>query len=169
MPKGGHIDATAANKGGWVGGCMIVACTYLHDVGPRGGGTCYFPGSHRAVHKYMAAHPEEYIDATFKNGWGFDASYGENNLAEYMEGGGVRPPVESVMRAGSVCFSHGLMVHSRTSNVNAEAVRVGIFSRWHQADMPTYRDDMPRPMWKYWEGQALRDVLSADTAAAAKL
>jgi hypothetical protein len=41
-----------------------------------------------AVHKYMAAHPEEYIDATFKNGWGFDASYGENNLAEYMEGGG---------------------------------------------------------------------------------
>ena len=39
LPRGGHVDASNPQKGGWVGGCTIVAATYLHDVGPRGGGT----------------------------------------------------------------------------------------------------------------------------------
>ena len=127
LPTGGHVDASNPSKGGWVGGCMLVACTYLHDVAPRGGSTCYFPGSHRAVDQYFQEHPEQFIDGTFKNSWGFDESFGENNLAKYM-GGEVRP-VESVMRAGSVCFAHGLMVHSGTPNAIADTLRVGMCSR----------------------------------------
>ena len=60
FPKSGHIDAANPPKGGWVGGVAIVAVTYLFDVEPQGGGTCYFPGSHRAVHSWMRDHPDEY-------------------------------------------------------------------------------------------------------------
>ena len=43
-----------------------------------------------------------------------------------------------------------------------DTVRIGIFSRWHHGgdgDMERYRRDMPRPMWKYWEGEALKAVV----------
>ena len=71
---------------------------------------CYFPGSHRNVAKYFQSHPQEFIDGTFQNSWGMsgdDQSFA-NDLSSL---GAVRPPVESVMRAGSVCFAHGWIVH----------------------------------------------------------
>ena len=41
-------------------------------------------------------------------------------------------------------------------NINPGTIRLGLFSRWHHADMPRVRKDMPRDLWKYWEGEALR-------------
>ena len=41
-------------------------------------------------------------------------------------------------------------------NINPGTIRLGLFSRWHHADMRTVRKDMPRDLWKYWEGEALR-------------
>ena len=62
-----------------------------------------------------------------------------NNLAEY---GRVVPPVGNVMRAGSICFAHGLIIHSGMPNETPGTVRVGMFSRWHHGgeggDMERY-------------------------------
>ena len=77
----------------------IVAVTYLFDVKPQGGGTCYFPGSHRAVHSWMCDHPDEYRSGENLQGWGMGDEFGEKNLASYD---GVRPAVENVMRAGKL-------------------------------------------------------------------
>jgi hypothetical protein len=35
----------------------------------------------------------------------------------------------------------------------------GVFSRWHFSDMATKRQDAPRDMWKYWEGEAVLGAL----------
>lgn len=74
------------------------------------GHRCYFPGSHRNVAKYFQSHPQEFIDGTFQNSWGMSGD--DDSFANDLSSlGAVRPPVESVMRAGSVCFAHGWIVH----------------------------------------------------------
>ena len=74
------------------------------------GRRCYFPGSHRNVAKYFQSHPQEFIDGTFQNSWGMSGD--DDSFANDLSSlGAVRPPVESVMRAGSVCFAHGWIVH----------------------------------------------------------
>lgn len=41
----------------------------------------------------------------------------------------------ATMKAGSVCFAHGYMVHTTTPNINPESIRLGVFMRWHFTDM----------------------------------
>jgi hypothetical protein len=47
--------------GGWVGGCAIVASTYIFDVTAKGGGTCFFPGDHTAVGNVFEDEPRQFI------------------------------------------------------------------------------------------------------------
>ena len=39
----------------------LTQASYLFDVGPSGGGTLYFPGSHAAVGRYFEAHPGRFV------------------------------------------------------------------------------------------------------------
>ena len=93
LQSAGHIDGGNGNKGGWCGGYMLAAITYLDDLAPvrpqppprrpasapladipgcvqGGGGTNYWPGSMLPVHRWMLAHPEHFADGSFGNSWG---------------------------------------------------------------------------------------------------
>lgn len=52
-------------------------------------------------------------------------------------------------------------IYSLVMNVHVIMVfaRTGIFSRWHFADMAAKREDAPRDMWKYWNGEAVLAAL----------
>ena len=70
-----------------------------------------------------------------------------------------RKLTSALVRVGSTCFAHGYLVHTAMPNINPGTIRLGLFSRWHHADMRTVRKDMPRDLWKYWEGEAVRRAL----------
>ena len=64
MPDSGHIDGYG--PGGWSGGFMLGATTYMDDVEPGGGGFVYWPRSHEPVQAYFREHPEQ-IDGSFRD------------------------------------------------------------------------------------------------------
>ena len=64
MPGSGHIDGYG--PGGWSGGFMLGATTYMDDVEPGGGGFVYWPRSHWPVQAYFREHPEQ-IDGSFRD------------------------------------------------------------------------------------------------------
>ena len=68
-PAEGHIDGYG--PGGWSGGFTLGMTTLLSDVRHAGGAFIVWPRSHRAVHRYFLAHPEQ-IDGSFQasQGWG---------------------------------------------------------------------------------------------------
>ena len=55
MPDSGHIDGYG--PGGWSGGFMLGATTYMDDVEPGGGGFVYWPRSHEPVQAYFRGAP----------------------------------------------------------------------------------------------------------------
>lgn len=154
----------------------------------KGGGTCFFPGSHVAVGKFFEQEPKRFITGDFARSFGYGAEYGQN-LFEY---GGNGDHIVATMKAGSVCFAHGYLVHTTTPNINPDTIRlgaklafrlrfepplcivlfgltstpsillgpiIGMFSRWHFSRMDAKRRDAPRDMWKYWNGEAVLAAL----------
>lgn len=107
--------------GGWVGGCAIVASTYLFDVAAKGGGTCFFPGSHTAVGKFFEKKPTQFTSGEFGRRFGYGV-YHDQDLFEY---GGSGDHIIATMRAGSVCFAHGYLVHTTTPNLTPDTIRLG--------------------------------------------
>lgn len=61
-PALGHVDGYG--PGGWSGGFVLAATTYLQESEHAGGCFWFYPRSHKAVHKYFLQHPEQ-IDGSF--------------------------------------------------------------------------------------------------------
>ena len=54
-PKGGHIEGYNPTKGGWKGGFLLGALTYLEDVQESGCGAFYYwKGSHRPLQRFYS-------------------------------------------------------------------------------------------------------------------
>ena len=111
LQAAGHIDGGNGNKGGWRGGYMLAAISYLDDLPPKGGGTNYWPGSMQAVHRYMLEHPDDYATGKFKNSWGVGdaASKISTDISLWNpkdSGKGAEGPREFTGQAGDVMFMH---------------------------------------------------------------
>jgi hypothetical protein len=170
-PAQGHIDGYG--PGGWSGGFSLAATTYLEDVEHAGGCFTYWPRSHKAVHQFFLRHPEQ-IDGSFyvREDWdskGWRMMYEDPSLGDWDVG----EATEFVGRVGDVIFWHNFLVHTGSSNMRRGAPRLGLFSRWHHAEMkqPTaiqppdfepldsprrseeLRYETPRDLWKMWSVQ----------------
>ena len=143
-PVDGHLDGYAT---GWGGGFMAFFAVLLWDVdSPTGGGTAYWPRSHRANHRYFLEHPEL-----------FDGSY---LFTEPVQSGGHRallegdPGVGEVVcmtgRAGDAMLFHGLTTHIGSENaVGSRQARVAQFARYSHRKM---REQAPMVMFPDKEG-----------------
>jgi hypothetical protein len=141
-PQTGHIDGYG--PGGWGGGFMLGATTYLEDVEPGGGGFYYWPDSHLPVAQYFREHPEQ-IDGSFRERddweertWGI---FSDDCDSE---------PREFTGAAGDLILWHCYLCHTGSPNVNARP-RQGVFARWHRSDNEQMKWDVGGPdLWKYW-------------------
>ena len=143
-PIDGHLDGYAA---GWGGGFMAFFAVLLWDLSsPKGGGTAYWPRSHRANHRYFLEHPER-----------FDGSY---LFTEPVLSGGHRALLEGdssvgevvcmTGRAGDAMLFHGLTVHIGSENaVGSEQPRVTQFARYSHREM---RQQAPMVMFPDKDG-----------------
>jgi hypothetical protein len=133
LQDAGHIDGGNGNKGGWRGGFMLTAITYLDDIEPGGGGTNYWPGSHLLVHRHMLSHPDHYMTGHFENSWGVRA--GKIDLSKTDPDGMCAGPREHTARAGDVLFMHAYTVHAPPAmNARPGTCRKALFARWHHPD-----------------------------------
>jgi hypothetical protein len=141
LSNSGHIDGYG--PGGWSGGFMLGATTYLHDIEHRGGGFLYWPQSHLSTHDYFLEFPA-HIDGSFteREDW-------EERTWRVFSDKAPQTPVEFTGRAGDVIFWHCFLCHTGSPNVLSVA-RTGVFSRWHHADKEQMRYDIPEDLWKYW-------------------
>ena len=142
MPDSGHIDGYG--PGGWSGGFMLGATTYMDDVEPGGGGFVYWPRSHGPVQALLPGAP------------GADRRQlpGPGRLGGTAMGGCSRtsppdPPAEFTARAGDVILWHCFLCHTGSANVRARP-RLGVFARWHRTDREEMKYDVPEDLWKYW-------------------
>lgn len=128
-PAGGHIDGYG--PGGWSGGFMLLAATYLDEVLPGGGGTHVWDRSHLAVMEYFKRHPEQ-IDGSFvaRDDW---SSW--SMLYEEVAGAGGCKPVEFVGMPGDLLLIHHYTAHGHSQNARKGKLRVGAFGRWHRPDI----------------------------------
>ncbi len=140
-PTQGHIDGYG--PGGWSGGFMLGATTYLEQVTAGGGAFYFWPDSHLPVQEYFRQHPQQ-IDGSFtqrqdwdEKGWGLFSDAGPS------------APQEFTGAAGDVILWHCFMCHTGSPNVNARP-RLGVFSRWHRSDREEMKWDIPQDLWKYW-------------------
>ena len=141
-PAQGHIDGYG--PGGWSGGFMLGATTYLEDVEPGGGGFFFWSDSHRPVHDFFRRHPKQ-IDGSFREredweekSWGLFSDDNPQPAQEFTGG------------AGDVILWHCFMCHTGSPNVN-QRPRLGVFSRWHHSDREQMKWDIAEDLWKYWE------------------
>lgn len=141
MPGQGHIDGYG--PGGWSGGFMLAATTYLEDVEEGGGGFVYWPQSHHGVHDFFQECPDQ-LDGSFtqRNDWE-DRSWGL--FSDRAPSG----PVEFTARAGDTILWHSFLCHTGSTNVRSRP-RQAVFSRWHRADREEMKYDTPADLWKYW-------------------
>ena len=140
-PAQGHIDGYG--PGGWSGGFMLGATTYLADVEERGGAFTYWPQSHLPTHDYFREYPEQ-IDGSFreredweKRQWGL---FSDQSPQE---------PKQFVGRAGDLILWHCFMCHTGSTNLRTYP-RLGLFARWHYAEREAMRYEVPEDLWKYW-------------------
>lgn len=143
-PTDGHLDGYAS---GWGGGFMAFFAVLLFDVSsPTGGGTAYWPRSHRANHRYFLEHPDQ-----------FDGSYLFN---EPVKSGGhialveADPTVGDVVcmtgRAGDAMLLHGLTTHNNSQNAaGSRQPRVTQFARYSHKEM---RQQAPMVMFPDKDG-----------------
>lgn len=62
-PQSGHIEGYNPTKGGWKGGFLLGALTYLEDVETSGCGAFYYwPGSHLPLQRFFHANPGRLVD-----------------------------------------------------------------------------------------------------------
>ena len=141
LSDNGHIDGYG--PGGWSGGFMLGATTYLHDIQLRGGGFLYWPQSHLSTHEYFLEFPD-HIDGSFtkRDDW-------EEKSWRIFSDRSPQGPVEFSGAAGDIIFWHCFLCHTGSPNVR-QVPRTGVFSRWHHADREEMRFDVPRDLWKYW-------------------
>ena len=140
-PTQGHIDGYG--PGGWSGGFMLGATTYLEAVEAGGGAFYYWPDSHLPVQQYFQQHPEQ-IDGSFTE----RADWDEKGWGLFSEGCPTAPE-EFIGAAGDVILWHYFMCHTGSHNVNTRPRRV-VFSRWHRSDREQMKWDIPEDFWKYW-------------------
>ena len=137
----GHIDGYG--PGGWKGGFMLGATTYLHDIESRGGAFLYWPQSHLSTHDYFLEFPT-HIDGSFdkREDW-------EERKWRVFSDQSPQGPVEFTGRAGDLIFWHCFLCHTGSPNIRP-VPRTGVFSRWHYADREEMRYEIPQDLWKYW-------------------
>ena len=140
-PTQGHIDGYG--PGGWSGGFMLGATTYLEQVEAGGGGFFYWPDSHLPVQEYFRRHPQQ-IDGSFtkRDDW-------EEKKWALFSDDATCPPQEFIGAAGDVILWHYFMCHTGSPNVN-QRPRLAVFSRWHRSDREQMKWDIPEDFWKYW-------------------
>lgn len=141
-PDQGHIDGYG--PGGWSGGFMLGATTYLEDVDPGGGAFYYWPDSHLPVQAYFREHPQQ-IDGSFRE----RDDWEERKWGLFSDDGPSRPQ-EFTGAGGDVILWHCFMCHTGSPNLNARP-RLAVFSRWHRSDREETKWDVPEDLWKYWE------------------
>ena len=141
MPDSGHMDGYG--PGGWSGGFMLGATTYMDDVEPGGGGFVYWPRSHEPVQAYFREHPEQ-IDGSFR-----DRDDWEERQWGLFSDQSPDQPVEFTGRAGDVILWHCVLCHTGSPNVRTRP-RLGVFARWHRTDREEMKYDVPEDLWKYW-------------------
>lgn len=62
-PQSGHIEGYNPTKGGWKGGFLLGALTYLEDVQTSGCGAFYYwPGSHLPLQRFFHENPGRLVD-----------------------------------------------------------------------------------------------------------
>ena len=137
----GHIEDYG--PGGWSGGFMLGATTYLHDIEARGGGFYFWPQSHLTTHDYFLEFPT-HIDGSFNK----RADWEERSWRIFSDRS-PQAPVEFIGGAGDVIFWHGFLCHTGSPNTRP-VPRTGVFSDWRHADREEMRYDVPRDLWKYW-------------------
>eukprot|EP01048_Picozoa_sp_COSAG05_P024057 COSAG05_NODE_5485_length_1161_cov_1.644068_1_plen_331_part_01 len=131
-PAAGHIDGYG--PGGWSGGFMLGVTTLLSDVEKKGGAFTIWPRSHRAVHRFFQAHPEQ-IDGSFvqRADWGTWAT-----LYQHPRSHDVGVPAEGVQvvgKAGDVCLWHSFLCHDGSPNLLRNQPRIAVISRFHHSQM----------------------------------
>ena len=141
LPGNGHIDGYG--PGGWSGGFMLGATTYLEDVEARGGAFIYWPQSHLSTQEYFREFPEQ-IDGSFRERDDWD----ERTWAIFSDRS-QQGPLEFVGAAGDLILWHAFLCHTGSANVNSRP-RQAVFSRWHRSDREQMRYDIPEDLWKYW-------------------
>lgn len=144
----GHIDGYG--PGGWTGGFILAATTYLADVEAGGGAFVYWPRSHRAINRFFQQYPET-LDGSFRilpTFWGepaganngaaptspasrqWDVMYGDDRETSIAVG----ECTEFVGKRGDLILWHSFMVHTGSANVASSSPRLGVFGRWHRAE-----------------------------------
>ncbi|MBT3346212.1 MAG: hypothetical protein HN712_27505 [Gemmatimonadetes bacterium] len=141
IPAHGHIDGYG--PGGWSGGFMLAATTYLEDVEAGGGSFVYWPKSHLGVHDFFQENPDQ-LDGSFvqRNDWD-DRSWGL--FCDRSPSG----PVEFTAKAGDTILWHSFLCHTGSMNVGSRP-RQAVFSRWNRFDREEMKYDTPANLWKYW-------------------
>ena len=135
MPARGHIDLSPRSSG-WR--FALGLTMYLYEVPARGGGTVFWPESHRTVFDYFRQHPEHFYG---------DVDGGMDHVREALGKRMTKEPWEFVGGPGTVCLWHGLLYHSASINMNG-IPRVGVFNRWGQEHGGT--DPRWEDMWASW-------------------
>jgi hypothetical protein len=144
----GHIDGYG--PGGWSGGFILAATTYLADVEPSGGAFVYWPRSHRAVNRFFQQYPDT-LDGSFRilpDFWGEPAGaangaaptspasrqwavmYGDDRETSI----GVGECTEFVGKRGDLILWHCFTAHTGSRNVSSPTPRLGVFGRWHRPE-----------------------------------
>lgn len=141
MPEAGHIDGYG--PGGWSGGFMLGATTYLEPVEEQGGGFVYWPKSHHGVHDFFHEFPDQ-LDGSFteRDDW-------EDRKWGMFSDRSPTDPVEFTGQAGDLILWHCFLCHTGSTNVRSRP-RQAVFSRWHHADREEMKYDVPEDLWKYW-------------------
>ena len=97
---------------------------YLHDVEPHGGGTVFWPRSHRLVESIARSDPERFR---------FLCDVRDEIFIGPMIDEKVRydigEPVEVAPRAGDVLFMHPLLLHAKPMNVGTRP-RFALHYKW---------------------------------------
>ena len=100
-----------------------------------GGAFVIWPRSHKAVHRFFLANPEQ-IDGSFHgrddwDGWG--TLYTDKQWSAGLDI--PEEPMEVLGEAGDVCLWHNFLAHDGSSNLRRNEPRLAAFSRFHMVDM----------------------------------
>ncbi|MDX1932952.1 MAG: phytanoyl-CoA dioxygenase family protein [Capsulimonadales bacterium] len=114
---GPHIDHAIPEHGHKVfpRPFRLASLLYLNDVGPRGGGTVVWPGSHRKLEALAKSDPERFtLMAT---------------LNQAIDEAGIGEPQEVLAKAGDILFYDYLLAHSGSKNITS-VPRFALNHKW---------------------------------------
>eukprot|EP01052_Picozoa_sp_SAG31_P062239 SAG31_NODE_21239_length_554_cov_1.114286_2_plen_150_part_01 len=146
MQESGHIEGYNPTKGGWKGGFMLGALTYLEDVTTSGCGAFYYwPATHRPLQRFFhkskgrlvdgcpldPADPAHPLRRRQPTGTGLAEAVAADRalidthgtwctpvLDRHCPGGYSREPTEWLAPAGDLLLWHHWIVHSSSANRN---------------------------------------------------